>query len=114
MTLLDGTPVLCVIIFTGKEIKACEGTGIDTFAEVHGNYNEPGFVRNNTGKGKLYPGGPTCNVKGNNIATLIQWSTSGSVTGKILKNIFEVIDGADIIDRTGGGNPIRYHQWTSI
>ena len=45
--------------------------GIDTFAEVHGSHNDPGFVKNNTGKGKLYPDGPPCKVKRKDVPTLI-------------------------------------------
>ena len=51
---------MCVIIIQGIDIHAHDCSGIDIFAEPVGDVRDKDFVRNNMGKGKLFPGGPEC------------------------------------------------------
>ena len=58
-----------------------------------------------TGKGKLFPGGPTCMFKGKVVPCFIRWSESGGMSSIILKEIFETIDHFQLLPRTPGVLP---------
>ena len=51
---------MCAIILEGKNLNGDWVTGIDMFAEEIGMLGDIDFLKNNSGKGKVYPGGPTC------------------------------------------------------
>ena len=106
ITLLDGTTVMCVVIFAATILRGHEATGYDQFAEQVGHENDPDFIQKNTGKGKLFPGGPTCTVDGKVFPTLVWWTPSGTVTGEILVDIFSALDALNLMDRTTGATPM--------
>ena len=64
LTLLDGRPLMNVVIFAAKELREYEATGIDIFADEVGERTDKDYIRNNTGAGKLFPGGPVCEIDG--------------------------------------------------
>ena len=64
VTLLTGAALMCVIILKGTDVHAHDCSGIDVFAEPVGDTSDRYFVKKNTGKGKIYPGGPECTYKG--------------------------------------------------
>ena len=43
LTALDGTPVMCIVIFAGKEESTLLATGMDLFVDVEGNESEQDF-----------------------------------------------------------------------
>ena len=93
---LDGSPVMCVIIYAGKERNPLMETGMDMFAPVIGEAGDPNFFEDNCGKGKLYPGCPTCMFKEKFVPTLVRWTPKGSVTGDILVEIVKTLDVLEI------------------
>ena len=93
---------MCVIIITGIEIHNQDRSGIGLFAEPEGNTYDKDFVKNNTGKEKIYPGGPTCTYKNKRVPCLVRCLKEGCVNGHILRDIFEALDNLDLFDRSGG------------
>ena len=90
LNLLTGEPLMCVIIFEGKQNCDMVEIGIDPFVEeINGSVSENDYVIKYTGKGKLFPTGPECTYKGKKIPCMCQWSKNGSMTGQILKEIVE-------------------------
>ena len=77
LTLLDGRPLMCVVIMSGEHPKAEVETGIDVFAEAVGDVEDDDYFEKNTGKGKKYPCGPTCDVRGVTVPCLVRWSPKG-------------------------------------
>ena len=106
ITLLDGTPVMCVVIFAATILRGHEATGYDQFAEHVGHADDADFIAKNSGKGKLFPGGPTCTVDRKEFPTLVRWTPSGTVTGQILRDIFQALDKLDLMDRSTGATPM--------
>ena len=47
-------------------------------------FDESKSVRDNSGPGKRFPGGPTCLFRGVEVPALITCSSKGSITSKIL------------------------------
>ena len=47
LTALDGTPVMCIVIFKGVEESTIHATGMDLFVEVEGNESEQDFFVKN-------------------------------------------------------------------
>ena len=66
-TALSEESVLCLIIIAGVRDEFCAETGIDPTATAIGDATNEDFFNKNFGPGKLYPGGPTCNFKGQRI-----------------------------------------------
>ena len=64
------------------------------------------FSQNKKGKGKLYPGGPTCMFKGVKVPCYTRWSESGGITSEILKSCLETMDHYNIFDHSNGANPV--------
>lgn len=71
VTALDGTPVMCCVIFAAKVLKGYEGTGLNIHADEIGTIDDKEYIKNNSGKGKRFPGGPTCEVNGKQVPTLV-------------------------------------------
>ena len=44
------------------------------------------------GKGKQFPGGPTCNFLVKQVPFMVRWSQNGSITCEILTAIFHTLD----------------------
>ena len=70
LTSLNGDAVMCIIIFAGVRESAVVETGMDIFAQQEGDVSDKDYFKQNTGVGKLYPGGPTCVFQGTEIPCL--------------------------------------------
>ena len=70
LTSLSGKPILCVLIFQGVERNVYLESGIDTMHEKINDFidaddeGKNDLFLNNSGPGKLFPGGPICVFKG--------------------------------------------------
>ena len=105
LTTLSGKPVMCCIIFAGlRENALCE-TGLDLEAEIIGETSDDNFLEKNTGKGKAFPGGPTCHFNGKVVPCFCHWSEKGSNTTEILRDILATLDILEVYPRTGGRIP---------
>ena len=60
------------------------------------------FMENNTGKGKIFPCGPTCIFNGKEIPCYCDWSENRSITSPILANILRTLDEYGVCDRGDG------------
>ena len=97
--------MMCVIIYEGKERNVFVKSGIDP--SMHPLYNHFDdcsvdednnfeFFENNYGKGRLFLGGPVCEIEGKKIPTMIRYSEKGSITPDILKDILKTIDDLEV------------------
>ena len=59
----------------------------------------------NSGPGKLYPGGPTCTLRGIEVPCFIRWSEKGSITSEILKEALAELDRLGVLPRVNGVKP---------
>ena len=98
LTALDGTPVMCIIIFKGEQESTIHATGMDLFVEVEGNESEHDFFAKNSGPGKLYPGGPQCMFKGKMVPCMCRWTPKGGINGSILLDIIATLDALCVFD----------------
>ena len=105
LTALNGQPVMCIIIFAGKREQAIVETGMDIFAEQVGEVSDKDYFANNSGTGKRYPGGPTCDFRGKKVPCLTRWSPKGSITSDILIDVLASLEFYGVIDRTDGRKP---------
>lgn len=105
LTTLSGTPLMCIVVMKGKRVRPEVELGIDPFAEIVGEQGDANYVRNNTGKEKLLPGGPTCVFEGKEVPCFIRWSPSGSITAEILKEALQELDHLGIFARNNGKKP---------
>ena len=105
LTALTGEPVMCIVIFAGNKEHAIVETGLDLSAPTIGSPNDADFVEKNSGKGKRFPGGPTCQFKGKTIPCLCRWSKKGSITAEILRAILATLDHLKVYDRSTGAKP---------
>ena len=102
LTTLSGKAVMCCVIFAGvNENPLCE-TGFDWEAEIIGKTTDTDFVKKNTGKGKLFPGGPVCDFQGKKIPCFCRWSPKGSITTEILRDILATLDKLEVYERKDG------------
>ena len=97
---------MCVLIFAGVRPQAVMETGMDIFVEQVGEVSDEFYFKNNSGPGKRYPGGPTCNFQGKDIPCLIRWSPKGSITSEILVDIISTLDHLEVFDRSTGRKPV--------
>lgn len=68
ITALTGEPLMCVVIIEGVQRQVEIELGLDLEADCDiGSYDDVDFVKNNTGPGKRFPGGPTCHFRGQEI-----------------------------------------------
>ena len=99
VTSSDGKPAMAVVIFQGEELQAGWAMGIDVFAEVQASVDDTQFVRENSGKGKHFPFGPTCVVRGIEVPCMCVATPSGGITGKVLTNILRTLDQLGVTQR---------------
>ena len=98
LTTLNGTPLMCVVIFEGKERNVFVESGIDPFHPLYDSFEGDvassnfGTFEDNYGPGKLFPGGPVCTFEGTSIPTMVRYSERGSITNEILTDILRTID----------------------
>jgi hypothetical protein len=107
LTALTGEPVMCVIIIegskgnllleTGIDMDQIEHIDIDSYEDAAASteYNTD-FLLNNSGPGKLFPGGPTCHFKGKEIQSMVRFTESGGINSSILTEILAKLDGIGI------------------
>ena len=105
LTALNGDPVMCVVIFAGKRETKLYETGMDIFAEQIGEVGDEDFFEKNSGKGRRYPGGPTCSFQGKTVPCLTRFSPKGSITSAILVDILATLDLIGVFDRSDGKVP---------
>ena len=105
LTNLDGAPVMCVLIIAGKRAKAMTELGIDPLVEMIGLETDEDFLKNNSGEGKMFPGGPTCMVKGTRVPCFIRWTPKGSITSEILRDALATLDHLKVFPRANGLKP---------
>ena len=103
LTRFDGEPLMCVILLSGKRRNLMVETGINTEANVPiiGDLEKDGqyeFFRNNFGKGKLFPSGPTCTYKGKDVPCFVRFCDKGGMSGEILTEIFKTLDDLQLFD----------------
>ena len=96
---------MCIVIFAGEIPNTLTETGLDLEAETFGCPTDADFFDQNSGPGKRFPGGPTCHFKGVDVPCLCRWSTKGSITAEILKDILETLDHLQIFKRNGSMKP---------
>ena len=87
VTALDGRPVLCVVIMTGKQFELPVATGIDWEAiNTTLDYDieegkEIRFLRENRGDGNIFPEGPpVCDFNGTKIPSFVTFSEKKKLT----------------------------------
>ena len=91
--------------FPGNRENKLYECGMDIFAEQIGEVGDEDFFEKNSGKGKLYPGGPTCTFQGKIVPTLTRFSPKGSITTEILVDIVGTLDHIGVFDRSEGKIP---------
>ena len=99
LTSIAGKPVMCIVIFAGETPNTLTETGLDLDAETYGCPTDADFFEQNSGPGKRFPGGPTCHFNGVDVPCLCRWSTKGSITAEILKDILETLDHLEVFRR---------------
>jgi len=92
LTLLSGDPVMCILIIAGKKPSALVELRINNDATMVGKEGDEDFFENNCGKDKLFPGGPTCEVRGKTVPCFIRWNEKGGMTSTIFKEALEQLD----------------------
>ena len=60
-----------IVIIAGENPKAEVETGIGVFADAVGMADDDDFFEKNTGNGKKYPCGSTCEVRGVTVSCLV-------------------------------------------
>ena len=85
LTTLTGKPLMCCVIFKGVKCCSETETRIDFTVKVNSNSNtKEELFKNNfedeiasfeplTGKGKLFPGGPSCVFNGKVVPCITRW-----------------------------------------
>jgi hypothetical protein len=98
MIIQKGSP-LTYAEMNGFDIEAAWIGDDDVFQSVHDgsiSIDDAVFtvddLKRNTGKGKVFPGGPVCTYKGVDIPTLIHRSDSGGITPEILVDVLRHFD----------------------
>ena len=101
LTTLTDKPLMCCVIFKGVKCCVDTETGIDFTVKVNSISNtQQDLFKNNfedevasfeslTGKGKLFPGGPSCVFKGKVIPCFTRWIKSGGMSSTILKDFLK-------------------------
>ena len=101
ITAASGEPVMAIIIFAAEELTFEQRMGHD----IRIPYDKNGSVSENSGAGKVFPGGPCCTFRGKLIPALVTCSKKGSITSDILKAAFERLDELGIFERTASLKP---------
>jgi hypothetical protein len=94
---------MCAIIFAAKEMEESWVLGFDPTADLIGDENN---VARNTGRGRRYPRGPTCDFNGHHVPTTFCCCyESGSITAELLVQMLKTVDKIGVFDRTDGFPP---------
>ena len=105
LTLLNGEPLMCVVIIQGTLEKSDYWAGIDILAEKIGDESDDDFLEMNSGPGKLFPGGPSCTVCGKVVPCFVRFQPKGGMTSVILKDILRTLDELEVFPRVNGLKP---------
>ena len=119
VTQLNGNPLMCVVIVTGKHRDPLIELGVDLLQlvdlDINITTNEDETVdesvlelpQQHCGEGQLFPGLPKCHYKGIEIPGYIVFSESGGINADILTNIFQRMDNLHLFDddRSNGYTP---------
>ena len=92
----NGLPVLCAVILKCERLNAMHLLGIDIFCDWPEDFRD---LHKHTGKGKLYPEGPTCVVRGVVVKCFVTCSPEGGITPEILVEILTYLDSLNIFPR---------------
>ena len=60
---------MCVFILKGTRPDTSVEIKYDEFSKQLGDINDVNFIKNNSGKNNMFPGGPTCNFCGQDVRT---------------------------------------------
>jgi hypothetical protein len=98
-TLADGRPLLCVINIACSEVDAKIRMGIQPWCKIEGEgLLEDNIQANINGVNKYFPFGPTCEVDGKKIPTLVTCSENGGITPAILVEALKHFDVFEIFN----------------
>ena len=108
LTNLDGETIMCIVIIAGIKRSVLVETGLDVTADLVGTYGDVNFMKDNSGPGKRFPGGPTCEYKGKQVPCLFRFSEKGGITSEILIDILKALDTLGVFDanRANGIKPL--------
>ena len=98
LTALSGKPIMCCVIFSGKNENILCETGFDMNAEFVGSPDDPGFFENNSRKEKTFTGGPSYHFRWKEVPCFYRWSPNGSITTVILREILATLDELEVFD----------------
>ena len=87
---------MVILIFAAEELIFEQRMGHD----IRVSYDKHGSVSENSGAGKVFPGGPCCAFRGKLISALVTCSKKVSITSDILKSAFERLNESNIYERT--------------
>ena len=99
----SGEAVCCAVIFQSKShaVPATWCTGINySITPILSANGEDIDIEMNVGKGKYYPGGPTCQFNGKKVHGL---SENGGITGDILVAILTYFDAMEVFPHSPKG-----------
>jgi hypothetical protein len=110
LTLLNGDPLMCVVIIEGKHRNLLVETGIDMEASeqvMEENESQFDYFINNMGGNKKYPSGPSCTYQGIEVPCMVEFTEGGGINSHILTKIFQTLDFLKIFeeDRKLGYRP---------
>ena len=105
LTNLKGTAVMCILILSCLKEKLVNELGIDASQNVIGDVSDKDFFKNNMGKDKIFPCGPTCTYEGKEILCFVRWSEKGSMTSEILRDAIADLDVQNVIPRQNNVSP---------
>jgi len=98
----SGHTVICAIIFQGESNNIPSswilGRDISVTNPVRNDRGEIIQGEINAGKGKYFPGGPTCNFRGCKIPCQYYMTPSGGVNANILVDILQTLDKMNVYD----------------
>ena len=106
LTSLSRDPFMCIGIFDGKRKQVIYETGMDIRCKKYGEVSDKYCFKNNSGKSKQYPMGPTWIFKGRKVPCLTRWSLQGSITSKILIAILATLGEVGCLNRSNRQKPL--------
>jgi hypothetical protein len=107
-TAATGEPVMCCIIFPSNNEESIPYnwvSGIDVQAGMNHNHDDVEYIKDNSGTGKHFPGGPVCDFKGKKVPCFIASSPHGGITSAILTDMLRTMDKLELFPRTHGRKP---------
>ena len=93
---------MCIMIFAGEELTFEQRMGDD----IRATYDTTKSVTQNSGRGKRFPGAPTCFFCGKTIPPLVTCSKKGSITSEILTTALKRLDDLGVYKRTATLTPM--------